>query len=118
MRIARARCSIRLMMLVVALAGVLAGVKELSRRRLYYLERAKAVARAENGYASEAARIEEQVRSGSSIIVSGCEGVNDPDWLIREYRKRADVCNAAKRRFEYAARYPWLAVEPVPQRLK
>ena len=106
------RMTTRRWMVVVAVIGLLVGGGvRLKRRRDYFLSLARSHAQKMPSSTAEGKAL--RSRFGSTSRMSGEEIL----LLSRDFdrlRNRADHHAALRRKYERAARYPWMSVEPDP----
>ncbi len=131
MRLPRPRFTVRRMMIAVAVVALLVG-SEMTRRRWAYfraiahsyagaeefdrflLGGGTAIVRMEDGQVSEIhgpLSFRSGAEGGGSIEVTGDPS---PGYDAESLRRRADYHAQLRRKYERAARYPWLAVVPDP----
>jgi hypothetical protein len=111
MRLPRLRFSVRLLMAIVAvLAATLGGFVEYHRlKRIAAEYRAKAEDHA--GVEKTLRAIIEQTGPNSPVDISPGPGLRSRRFTAKTV---ADFEAALSRKYERAARYPWLSVEPDP----
>jgi hypothetical protein len=106
------RMTTRRWMVAVAVIGLLVGGGvRLKRRRDYFLSLARSHAQKMPSFTAEGKAL--RSRFGGTSGMSGEEIV----LLSRDFDRmmnRADHHAALRRKYEHAARYPWLPVEPEP----
>jgi hypothetical protein len=106
------RMTTRRWMVAVAVIGLLVGGGvRLKRRRDYFLSLARSHAQKMPSSTAEGKAL--RSRFGSTSGMGGEETV----LLSRDFDRmmnRADHHSALRRKYEHAARYPWLPVEPEP----
>jgi hypothetical protein len=109
MQIPRARFTVRRMMVAVAIVGVLLAVGELMRRRAVYLDRAEryqSMAKPRFGWTPPFDANEAEVRKAIAEFRATREAdLNRPE--VQRWLRLA-------RKYDHAARYPWLPVAPDP----
>jgi hypothetical protein len=135
MRLLRVRFTIRTLMLAVAVVGLAFGIERLCRRVSYFHSRAEMFALMEQVFrdmerfaADSARRHAEWAREdvawawayGAERHVSIASQTKNGVEARREQREaeswaaRADRACGLVRKYKYAARHPWLPVEPDP----
>jgi hypothetical protein len=105
------RFSLRWLMVAVAVAALLLGGVVLWRKRILHLERANVEAASEM---QSRALIKVY---GSAVTTSAAPSVAEGyrHW-VEVFREEADYHGMLRRKYERAARYPWLSVAPDPPR--
>ena len=139
MPLPRFQFTVRRMMIVVAIAAVALGANDLRWRRDRYDAlrsthewRARGSSTSAEGHSSTAAanereveRLRAAIRAGHyplrpaaeavAQITSNIEGAASIERAAeRQFRARARFHELLRKKYEHAARYPWLAVEPDP----
>jgi hypothetical protein len=115
MRLSRMRMTLRRWMIAVAAASVGLGIWEIERRRDRYRQRAY-------GWQREELLAWDNLIEAShpeQVCVRGGKGASETQDLpinTERLRQQTLYCQRMKRKYEYAARHPWLPVEPDPPR--
>jgi CO/xanthine dehydrogenase FAD-binding subunit len=116
MRFTRPRFTVRRLMVVVAVVAVIVGVERLYERRIAFLL-----------LASEHARLEDRAQklSGSMSDTATLNEAKGNDDAAEGWRRRASFQDVEaisrglmRRKYERAARNPWLPLEPDPPKPK
>jgi hypothetical protein len=92
------RFTVRRLMVAVAIVGLTLGFEVIRRRRVAFLEIARLNDNTASVLRSELSESDEPGPHGDPITM----------------RRLADYCDAMRKKYELAARYPWLPVEPDP----
>jgi hypothetical protein len=108
MRIPRLRFTVRRLMLAVAVVAALLGCADLWRRREHYRRLAETHALSEM-----VLRVDSVMARGDPTGGPGVRLLDLSDSL-EEAAKWADYHAGLRRKYERAARYPWLPVAPDP----
>ena len=107
MPIPRVRFTVRRMMLAVAIMGLISGGFVLARKRARHLARANAEAASELRSRDLVKVYESAITTSAAPSVA--EGYRH--W-VEMFREEADYHGRLRRKYEHAARNPWLSVAP------
>jgi hypothetical protein len=110
MRMPRVRFTVRRLMIAVAVAALLLGGDVLWRKRAGYLARANVEAASEMQSRALIKVYESAIETSAAPSVA--DGYRH--W-VEVHREEADYHGRLRRKYERAARYPWLPVEPDPR---
>jgi hypothetical protein len=118
------RFSVRTLLVLVALIGIVLNAVVLLKRRGIYLSQASTWRGTEQHYHDNILRIQKVILELEELIATqkaNGEDMTRHEELLRFYagclitaRSGANAAATSKRRYERAARFPWLGVPPAP----